>query len=187
MTLEREKTDDDLMRKFQEGDVEAFEELLGRYQAPLAAFAEGLTGDPGGADDVVQETFVRVYEQRADYIPTGRFRAWIYTIARNLCRDRFRCPAPVPFNLDIPLVLWSGLKRRPETDGWAERAERSDRLRKIGQAATQLADPQKEAVMLKYYHGLGVKEIAEVQGCPVGTVKSRLHYALRRIEQMVSE
>ena len=67
------------------------------------------------------------------------------------------------------------------------RVERSDRLRKIGQAATQLADPQKEAVMLKYYHGLGAKEIAEVRGCPVGTVESRLHHALRRIEHMVSE
>ena len=180
-------SDDDLMRAFQSGDVEAFEKLVERWRGPLWAFASGMTSDPATVDDIVQETFVRIYEQHRDYIATGRFRPWIYTIARNLCRDRFRQPTVRSLDLDAPLILWSRL------DGTTRRArseagqDRGDRIGRIARAAEDLSEPMREVVLLKYYHGLKAKEIAEVAGCPVGTVKSRLHYALKRIERMVAD
>ncbi len=128
---------------------------------------------------------MRVYEERRDYIPMGRFRAWIYTIARNLCCDRFREPRPVRFDLDMPLILWSGVDPTSAYASWQETAA-DERLAKIGQAAEQLPPLMREAVTLKYYHALKLKEIAQVQDCPVGTVKSRLHYALKRMARMVA-
>ncbi len=181
------KTDDELMRDFQGGDVGAFEELVRRYRARLYAFAESMTHDPGAADDVVQETLVTVFEQQADYIPMGRFRAWVYTIARNLCRDRFREPSPVRFSADMPLILWSGVARTRGAERWSQETERTERLERVGEAAGELPKPQREAVMLKYYHGLKLREIAEIQGCPLGTAKSRVHYGLKAIENIVSD
>jgi RNA polymerase sigma-70 factor (ECF subfamily) len=187
MVETRPESDDDLMRDFQAGNVEAFEELVGRYHAPLYAFADRFVGDRSAADDVVQEAFLRVYEERADYIASGHFRAWLYTIARNLCLDRLRRRDFLPLDLDMPLILWSGLRRTPEVEGWEEETERSMRLEAIGRAANELPARQREAVLLKYYHGLKVDEIAEVQECPAGTVKSRLHYGLRAIRKIVAD
>ncbi|KPJ69668.1 MAG: hypothetical protein AMS14_11410 [Planctomycetes bacterium DG_20] len=185
MGAKGEESDDGLMRAFQRGDVGAFETLVRRYHAPLTAFTESLTGDPSEADDVVQMTFVKVYEHYRDYIPMGRFRAWIYAVARNLCMDTLRQPRPASLDLDMPLVLWSGTRgyvERTSNEAWAER---SAQLNQIRRAADRLPAAMKEAVELKYVHGLKAREIAEVQKCPVGTVKSRLHRALQRLGQMV--
>jgi RNA polymerase sigma-70 factor (ECF subfamily) len=178
------KGDDQWMREFQEGDVPAFEELLARWRGPLLALARSLTEDWATADDIVQETFVRVYEQRREYIPSGRFPSWICTIARNLCYDKLREPAPLALEPDMPLVLWlgaSGGRPEPATESVAD-----ERLAQVERAAEKLPPPMREAVMLKYYHGLKIKEIAEIQDCPAGTVKSRLHYARKRMEELVS-
>lgn len=187
MATGNERPDDELMRAFQNGEVDAFEALFERYRSPLSAFALGSTGEPATAEDVAQETFIRVYEQHKEYVPTGHFRAWIYTIARNLCCDRFREPVLVGLDLDIPLVLWSGHRRSEETARWKEKTEHSERMGRLGQGVDQLPPPMREVVTLKYYHGLKAREIAEVQDCPVGTVKSRLHYALKRLGEIISD
>lgn len=181
------RTDDDLMRALQSGDAGAFEMLVERYRHRLSAFVSGMAHDPATVDDVVQETFIRVYEGRGDYIPTGHFKAWAYTIARNLCMDRFRRPVVRSLDLNMPLVLWSwpggGADGQP-ADEWAARDEQLERIRK---AAENLSGPMREVVRLKYYHGLKLKEIAEITGSPLGTVKSRLHHALKRIRKMIAE
>lgn len=178
-------SDDCLMQAFQGGDVDAFEELVRRYRGRLAAFAESQLHDPSAADDVVQETFLRVYQEHRDYIPRGRFRAWAYTIARNLCRDRFRALARRRYDPDMPLILLTGLAR--EGDGPDRDEEEEWRLERVRSAAAELPEPMRQVVQLKYYHGLTAREIAELQDCPVGTVKSRLHYALKRIGAVVQE
>jgi RNA polymerase sigma-70 factor (ECF subfamily) len=178
-------SDDDLMRAFQEGDTPAFEELVRRYRARLAAFAQSHLRDASAADDVVQETFVRVYEEHRDYIPRGRFKAWVYTIARNLCCDRFRATARTTFDLDMPIILWTGLGQADGEPPAAE-DEPDERLTRIRAAADELPEPMRETVQLKYYHGLKAREIAQIQDCPLGTVKSRLHYALKRIGEAVT-
>jgi len=180
------QTDDDLMAEFQGGSVAAFEELVRRYQARLTVYAETMTADGPAADDVAQETFVRVFEQRREYVASGHFRAWIYKIARNLCVDRFREPALFSLDVDVPLLLWSGLKRTEDVSEQLRKLEESEQLARLGREARRLPGPMRDVVLLRYYHGLKTREIADVIGCPVGTVKSRLHYALERLQRMVS-
>ena len=186
MNKRRDRSDDDLMRAFQGGEVEAFEALVARYQKPLAVFVHSRTAESATTDDIVQETFIRVYEHHRDYIPSGRFRAWVYAIARNLCCDKSREPTFRSFDLDMPVLLWSGLRPVSHGPGIDEGAGDSERLERVSQAAELLRPLMREAVILRYYHGLKLAEIAEVQDCPVGTVKSRLHYAVRRMKKSLS-
>ncbi len=184
MAADTKPTDDELMQRVQGGDAGAFEDLVGRYRAAPRAFADRMTGDGAAAEDIVQETFVRVYEERGEYIAMGHFRAWIYTISRNLCHDRFREPTLLSFDPDMPLALLVGVA---SIDGrsW-EPASDADRLDQVGRAAKGLPDAMWEAVELKYYHGLKIREIAQVLDCPPGTGKSRLHYALKQMARTLS-
>ena len=89
--------------------------------------------------------------------------------------------------MDMPLVLWRGLGRPSNAESWARQKAEDEQLKQIDCAARQLPPLMWEAVALKFYHNLKLKEIAEIQNCPVGTVKSRLHYALKRMGDMVSQ
>ena len=82
--------DDTLMVRLQEGDSAAFDELVARYQGPLLGFFYRNTRDRQLSEDFAQETLLRVYNQSWDYLPSGRFRGWIYRIARNLLVDNIR-------------------------------------------------------------------------------------------------
>ena len=171
-------SDDDLMRAYQAGDVDAFEELVRRYRTRLTAFAAQRLGDRGLAEDFVQETFLRVWQGAGDYIPMGRFRAWLYTIARNLCTNSLAgARRHLGLTPDAPMILWTWELEKPAEEG----VEAEELHQRLEQAAATLPEKQRRAVMLRYYHGLSMGEIAEVEGCPAGTVKSRLHHALKRL------
>lgn len=185
--LGRQKpSDDDLMRSVQAGDVDAFEALVSRYRAPLEVFLAQMLGDRDLAQDFAQEAFLRVYQEASEYIPMGRFRGWVYTIARNSCLNsigsakRHRALTP-----DAPLILWNWQKVATVPTDTED--ERRIALRKETElAAARLPERQRRSVLLKYVHGLSISEIADVEDCPEGTVKSRLHYALRRLREKLA-
>src|SRR5205807_6114672 len=93
--MEREKTDEELLGEFQQGDAGAFERLLRRHRSPLYTFFVRMLGDRARAEDLAQETFLRIVKGAAAWEQRARFQTWLYTIARNLCvdasrRDKFR-------------------------------------------------------------------------------------------------
>ncbi len=164
-------TDEELVGLVADGDERALGELLGRYQRPLAAF---LTRQTGGRDveDLYQETWIRVLRHARRFDRSKRFSTWLFQIAVNLCRDWHRRPPPEP-------------QESPRDAGGPEELGRAEAALDAAALLSRLPEPQREAVVLRYYHDLGEDEMALILGCPKGTVKSRLHHALARLGELV--
>ena len=173
-------SDDDLMRGVQAGDVDAFEGIVHRYRGRLHAFLTRLVGDEGLAEDFTQDVFLKVYQEAPEYIAMGRFRGWIYTIARNLWRNRLAYSnSHAGLTPDMPMILWNwdhAIPAREEADTLQE-----ELLKAVEQSAHTIPEHHRRAVWLRFSHGLSLAEIAEVEECPVGTVKSRIHYAVQQL------
>lgn len=160
-------TDEALMRAVAAGDERALETLCGRYQRPLHQFLARYTGGRD-VDDLYQETWLRVVRAATRFDPTRRFSTWLFQIAINLTRDWQRRPPPEPVD---PMTLESTTAIAASPDAALD----AQRL------LAALPEPQRAVVVLRYYHDLGEEQVAEILGCPRGTVKSRLHQALARL------
>ena len=166
--------DEELARSMFAGDERAAGELVARYQGPLFGLLYRLTGNAADAEELFQETFVRVLRASARFDPSRRFRPWLYAIAVNLARDRAQRQA----HRATPELRPAA--ELPEAGG--DGGERSQLLRlDLLRALAALSEAHREAVVLKYFEGLEEKEIAEATGVPRGTVKSRLHHALENL------
>ncbi len=150
-----------------QGDGPAFEVLCRRWERPLHAFLARHTGGRD-VDDLFQETWLRVARAAPRFDPARRFSTWLFQIAVNLCRDWHRRPPPEPIDpADVP----AGTTTPDATDAALD-------ARRLLAA---LPDAQRSAVVLRYYHDLDEAEVADVLGVPRGTVKSRLHAAVKRL------
>jgi RNA polymerase sigma-70 factor (ECF subfamily) len=167
------ESDERLMLRFQAGDVGAFEDLVRRHRTPLFSFLLRLTGDRGRAEDLCQETFLKVVRASGEWRPRATFRTWAYAIARNQAFDELRRQA---FRKTEPL----GEPEMPASEATApDRAAEGALLRpKLEAALAALPDEQREVFLLREHAGLRFHEIAEVTGVPENTVKSRMRYAL---------
>jgi RNA polymerase sigma-70 factor (ECF subfamily) len=167
------------MVRVQAGDAQALATLIDRYRGPLYAFLWRRAGD--AADDLFQESWIRVSRARDRFDRSRRFSTWLFQIANNLCRDRWR-------RLDArrrALDAFGAEARAAGRDAAAppappEGSELSGRL-------AALPDRLREVIVLRYYHDLGEAEIAELLEIPRGTVKSRLHAALRAARALFAE
>ena len=162
--------DETLIAAVAEGDRRALEELCRRWERPLFQFIHRHTGGRD-VEDLHQETWLRVVRAARRFDPRRRFSTWLFQIALNLCRDWHRRPPPDPADPTDPEPLPAPA---PPVD--ANIAAR--------RLLAALPEAQRSAVILRYYHDLGEDEMAEILGCPRGTVKSRLHHAMRRLIEM---
>ncbi len=163
------------MRRFQRGDARAFPELVRRHRAAVFAFVLRWTQDRARAEDILQETWLKVVRASSDWSPRARFTTWLYTIARNACVDgarRERARAAEPLESE-PVSTES---HDPE------RAAASSELRPVLEAAiAALPDAQREVFLLREMAGIPFHEIARMTGAPEPTVKSRMRYALEAL------
>ena len=182
-----DETDEQLMRRFQRGEARAFETLMLRHRTPVYAFLLRLTGERTRAEDLVQETFLRLVKGAAAWEPRAAVRTWLFTIARNLAADEarravFRRAEP----LDAPGPR--GAAQAPADDPPPDRAADSALLRpKLEAALAALPAEQREVFLLREHAGLRFHEIAKVTGTPENTVKSRMRYALEALRQKLAE
>jgi RNA polymerase sigma-70 factor (ECF subfamily) len=163
----------ELVRELALGRPEAFERLVARYERPLMGFIGATVGDAAAAEDIFQETFVRVIRSIGDYRPQAGLATWIFTIARNLALDHLRRRKrrrEVPLNV-IPMP-------RPGPEAALQAAERSDKLR---DAMARLAPKKREVLALRFFANMGYEEMAGLLGAPEGTLKFRVHEALREL------
>jgi RNA polymerase sigma-70 factor (ECF subfamily) len=171
-------TDDgDLLKRLRTGDEDAFSELYRRWQGPMYRFALRMSGSPPVAEDVTQEVFMAIMAEGSRYDPSrGAVSSYLYGIARHqvLRRlDRERGLVPLPEH-DDDLTT-------PGVSAWGELADplaeavRRERIDRVWQAVLALPAHYREAVVFCDLQGLRYTEVAEVLGCPVGTVRSRLH------------
>ena len=187
-------SDEDLLARFGQGDADAFEELLGRYRRPLFNFILRSVRDKAKAEDLLQDTFLRVIQKSADFQGKAKFSTWLYTIARNLCIDTSRKMVfrrhkslDAPSRRDdagaAPLV-----EKVAGTELGADREVIGEDIkRKLALAVEELPDDQREVFLLRQVQHLPFKEIAEIVGVPENTVKSRMRYALERLQQALDE
>jgi RNA polymerase sigma-70 factor, ECF subfamily len=185
--------DEMLMLRYQQGERAAFAQLVRRYQGPLFNFALRQVRVPQVAEDVVQETFVRVVQNAADFKHEARFTTWVYTITRNLCIDHLRKRALRKHPSldeqkgqegDGPTLGEQTADPRASVEREATGTELKER---IARAVDTLPDEQREVFLMRELANLPFKEIAEITKVPENTVKSRMRYALERLQEALSE
>jgi RNA polymerase sigma-70 factor, ECF subfamily len=185
--------DETLMLRYQQGERAAFAQLVRRYQGPLYNFAMRQVRAPQVAEDVVQETFVRVVQNAADFKHEARFTTWVYTITRNLCIDHLRKRALRKHPSldeqkgqegDGPTLGEQTADPRASVEREATGTELKER---IARAVDTLPDEQREVFLMRELLNLPFKEIAEITKVPENTVKSRMRYALERLQEALSE
>jgi RNA polymerase sigma-70 factor (ECF subfamily) len=169
------------MRRYQAGDVGAFEALLRRHRAAVHAFLFRFTGDAARAEDLAQETWLRIVAAAPRWERRARFTTWALSIARNLAADDARRAVHrAADSLDCAAPGATPLADAVAADGpGPDRGAESALLRpKLEAALSALPEEQREVFVLREYAGVPFAEIAEITGAPVPTVKSRMRYAL---------
>jgi RNA polymerase sigma-70 factor (ECF subfamily) len=172
-------TDEDLVARSRGGDVDSFNQLILRWERPIYALAYRVIGREEDARDVCQETFLRAFRALPGFKGQAKFSSWLYRIALNLCRDWIRRQrrAPLvaaPEGVD-PLDLAAD---RGETESIEDLVSRREITAAVEEAMAHLSEEQRTAIILKEYHGMTFQEIADLQGCPLSTVKTRLYQGL---------
>ncbi len=181
--------DEELLRAFVERqDRSAFETLVRRYQHEIYNYLRRYLGDDTQAEDAFQLTFVRVYEKAAHFDLNRRFRPWLYSVATNQAIDlKRKNKRKIHHSLDASATDGESRSssqaaaipdhRQPSGDPLVE-AEFSQQMR---EAVDEIGEPGKSALQLVYLQGLPYRDAAEILNVPVGTVKSRVHSAIRKL------
>lgn len=172
-------TDEELVARSIGGDAESFNELILRWERPIYALAYRTIGREEDARDVCQETFLRAFRALPGFRGQAKFSSWLYRIALNLCRDWMRKErrAPlvqVPEDSD-PIEMAAAAE---PSESIEDLVARRDLTRIVEKVMAQLPEEQRTAIVLKEYHGLTFQEIADLAGCPLSTVKTRLYQGL---------
>jgi RNA polymerase sigma factor (sigma-70 family) len=171
----RSVADEELMLQVRDGDGEKLGVLFDRYHAPLFNLYSKIMGDRAASEDLIQEVFLKVLRYRRSYQPGTPFRPWIYQIARNARIDVLRKNPgrQVEFEPEMmPAVS------RPDL---AQQEQEADLLHR---ALRQLPEEKREILMLARFQELKYEEIAELLGCELNTVKTRIHRALRELRKV---
>lgn len=178
--------DDHLVQQFIDGNQAAFSMLVMRYKHEIYRFIFSRVQDVERAAELTQDVFVKLFQSAERYIPSGKFKSWLLRIAHNLCIDEYRkMRIRRVFSLDREPSLVSQLK--DDTQSSAYRAEHNELQKVLKEGLQKLPLIYREALMLCQYQGLRYHEIAAIQKCPVGTVKSRIHTAMKQLKQFLKE
>lgn len=185
-------TDEVLMLRYKEGDLEAFEILLERYQQPLFTFVFRFCNDYHQAEDLVQEVFLRLIKSAKTYEPKAKFSTYIYTFAHNICVDNFRrskkrktTSLSQPIDVEQELTFEDTVKderANPEKEYRQRSLEKA-----LQEAVSELPEEQREVFLLREQMNLPFEEIGRVVGCLPSTAKSRMRYALQSIRQKLEK
>ena len=172
-------TDEELVAKSITGDADSFNELILRWERPIYALAYRTIGREEDARDVCQETFLRAFRALPGFRGQAKFSSWLYRIALNLCRDWMRRERRTPVVQPPEDVDVMELAAAAEpSESIEELVSRKDLTRAVERAMARLPEEQRTAIVLKEYHGLTFQEIADLVGCPLSTVKTRLYQGL---------
>jgi RNA polymerase sigma-70 factor (ECF subfamily) len=166
-----------LMELVRQGCRDAFVEIVRRHQRILVNFFVRMNADYSSAEDLVQTTFVRLFEYRDRYRPTAPFRAFLHTLAFHAWADWSRKQRRQPELADADVL------GRAKTDGTVRRLD--DRM-DIEAALARLSEKLRSVVVLTYFQGLSRQDVADVLGIPLGTVKSRLYLAMEELRANLS-
>lgn len=181
-------SDEELMLRYRDGDLRAFEELYSRHRLGLYRFIAWRSPRQDWVDEIVQDSWANLHHARNRYQPDASFRTYLYQIARNRLLDLLRQQLPL-----LAADLGTGTDGRDVFDALADAAQdvltpdmalaAKQRNNSLHQALDALPSEQKEAVVLQQFSGMSLDEISAVVAAPVETVKSRLRYAMRKLRE----
>ncbi|MFA0732222.1 MAG: hypothetical protein LKKZDAJK_002883 [Candidatus Fervidibacter sp.] len=172
----------------QKGDQKAFEELFRLFQGTVYNTALQLLGNPEDAEDVTQDAFLRAWEQLPKLTAPEAFRNWLLTITVNLCRSHFRKASPPTESLDAPLE-GDDAEEEPTREIADEGVDaetivlQRETARLVRRAVAELPLAFREVIVLHYFEGLELADIAKILRVPIGTVKSRLARAREQLRR----
>jgi len=186
-----ELSDSEVVQASLDGDTRAFGELVHRYDQRLLNFVYRTIGDRERAQDLIQETFVRVYRHLHRFDQSKKFSTWIYTIASNLAKNELRNRSR------NPLVLFQAIKKHWEADHrplqWEDSSYSPDDLyrkrhlrEQVEKAVVELPEHHRVVFVLREMEGKTYEEISEITGVTLGTVKSRLNRARNKFAQIIA-
>lgn len=187
-------SDEELLARHQAGENGSFSEIVDRYAPELYRFLARFTGNAAAAEDLLQETFLQVHQSAERFDQSRRLRPWLFTIAANKARDWLRSQrrrTEVSLDADVGrqgeesvtfAEIFHGNDALPE-----DILGHAEQLELVRRAIEQLPPALRQVLLLGYFQQLPYKEIAEIVGVPVGTVKSRLHTALKRFAMVWQE
>ncbi len=167
--------DRDLIACAQQGDRQAFTELVCRHQVNMVSMTYRMCGDLRLAEDAAQEAFVRVWQNLNSYKPQYAFRSWLYRIAANAALDSLR--------RDRPTTELDTLSLADPAMGPEQSAEENQRVGHVRRAIAQLSEPLRVVLILREYQELTYQEIGDALDIPVGTVMSRLNSARAQLRR----
>jgi RNA polymerase sigma-70 factor (ECF subfamily) len=172
-------SDEELVARSREGDLDSFNQLVLRWERPIYALAYRVIGREEDARDVAQETFLRAFRALGGFKGQAKFSSWLYRITLNLCRDWIRRDrrtpvAQAPEGVDLVELA----SESTPSESIEELVSRREMGRAVARAMAALPDEQRTAIILKEYHGLTFQEIADLLECPLSTVKTRLYQGL---------
>ncbi len=177
-------TDEELIERFQNGDVYAFEEIVSRYKDPLINFVYNFLGNRVDAEDVIQETFLRVFRNKHLYRNIAKFSTWIYTIAGNLAKTELRRRR----RRRIVSMSSAGFEDKeyeaPDFMNTPDRIVTSEiEQKEIRDEIMALPAKFREVVVLRDIQELSYEEISDILKIPIGTVKSRVNRGRMRLQK----
>jgi RNA polymerase sigma-70 factor, ECF subfamily len=181
-------TDEELVARSIRGDADSFNQLVLRWERPIYALAYRTIGREEDARDICQETFLRAFRALPRFRGQAKFSSWLYRIALNLCRDWIRRERRTGFVQPPEDVDLTDLASPDDPSESIEQlVARRDQVRAVERAMARLPDEQRTAIVLKEYHGLTFQEIADLMGCPLSTVKTRLYQGLSVLRRELNE
>ena len=187
------RSDVQLIAAVKKGDLDAFTELVERHQRGLINYFYHHSWDRQISEDCAQEVFVKLFYHIDGYIPRAKFTTFLFRVARNHWIDRMRAKEgdPKVVSLEAPMGSEDG---RPLRDRLPVREERPldrivrrERGEMLRQAIQKLPEDQREVLVLAELEGLRYQEVGEILGIPVGTVKSRMHAAVGKLKEILSD
>ena len=170
--------DEALMKRLQNHDIKAFDELYLRYYPKLYGYVlKIMKYDKPVSDDIIQEVFVKVFQYPEKFDINKSFKPWIYTVASNDCRKHYRRKELE--SIEHIEIEMNQIEKEPDI-------ELSEFITRLNEQLNQVSMEQKEVFMLKHQAGFSLNEIAEIQNCALGTVKSRLHYVTKFLSEKLA-
>ncbi|MCJ7811768.1 sigma-70 family RNA polymerase sigma factor [bacterium] len=183
--MEKISDDAQLIHAFLSGREKAFEKLLKRYERPLFSFIFRFVGDRQSAEDLFQQTWLKVIQGLSHYEERGTFSSWLFGIANNCCIDYVRRKNKAKRN---DLVSSEGMEQLESGElNQMDTFLKKEKTAWLEKAVTKLPPDQRQVLLLRVYSELPFKEIANILNDPLNTVLGRMHYAIQNLQKMAKE
>ena len=188
--MSEQDADLQLVRLVQRGNRHAFDLLVKKYQYKVAGIAQRFASNPADVQDIAQESFIKAYKAMESFRGESAFYTWLYRITVNTAKNFVvkNAGRGISVDVDTPdIEAYDGSERLHQGDNPENILESSDVKRVIKEALQSLPDDLRQAITLREIDDMSYDEIADVMGCPVGTVKSRISRAREIINRKLTE